>query len=123
MATQLRQDFLLQPYIYAGSDEIVWDFPLDDFYVNGVLIDTPYGNSDNQHKIDICEYTQGALKQFPLIGFGVFQYQDSEYNLETVYNNLSSSMKMDKYNVTIGVIKPNGKNGFTINTDLITNSY
>ncbi len=60
-----RQDFLLQPYKYSGSDEVVWDFPLDDFYSNGVLQPTPYGDSDEQHKIDIIVNNIGAIKQFP----------------------------------------------------------
>ncbi len=67
-----RQDFLLQNY------NGVWDFPLDDFYLNGVIQPTPYGDSDNQHKIDIIVNNIGAIKQFPLLGFGLFKWLKAE---------------------------------------------
>ena len=117
-----RQDFLLQPYKYAGSDEIVWDFPLDDFYLGGVLQPTPYGDSDNQHILDIIINNIGAIKQFPLLGFGYFQYLNSETTSDVIFNSLSRNMKMDLYSVGIGVLNFSD-NGFTINYKLIQPAY
>ena len=119
-----RQDFLLQPYTYAGSNEVVWDFPLDDFFSNGVRIPTPYGDSDNQHIIDIIVNNLGSIKQFPLLGFGVFKWQNSEYQSDVVFNSLQNNMKKDLYIVQTGAIKPNQSGfGFTIDTTLIVPNY
>ena|ERR1035437_227182 len=118
----MRQDFLLQPYKYAGSDQVVWDFPLDDFYENGVLQTTPYGDSDEQHKIDIEVNSIGSIKQFPLLGFNLFTRLNSE-NTTNLYQDLTENMKMDGYKVGTGAIKFTGKNGFTIDNSKITPSY
>lgn len=114
MATQLRQDFLLD------SDG---DFPLEDTIVNGVYLPTPYGNSDNQHKIDIIFFNTGSLKQYPTEGFGIFKYENSEYDADNVYSNLSQEVKDDGYKLMSGSIYPVSEGGFDINTDLITNNY
>lgn len=121
--TQPRQDFLLQPYTYAGSDDAVWDFPLDDFYINGVLQPTPYGLSDNQHIIDIIINNIGAIKQFPLLGFALFNKLNSETQANEIFNSLSQNMKMDLYNVGIGAIQYLPDGNFTINYALITPAY
>lgn len=118
-----RQDFLLQPYIYPGSSETVWDFPLDDFYIGGVIQPTPYGNSDNQHIIDIIVNNVGAIKQFPLLGFGLFRWLNSEAQTDVVYSSLTSNMKMDGYLVGIGTVKPAQNNGFEIDTGYIKPNY
>ena len=119
-----RQDFLLQPYIYAGSNEVVWDFPLDDFFSNGVRLPTPYGDSDNQHKIDVIVNNLGSIKQFPLLGFGVFKWQNSEFKSDIIFNSLSDNMKKDLYKVQTGAVKPNQSGmGFTIDTELIIPNY
>jgi len=116
-----RQDFLLQKYNYNGVE--VYDFPLDDFYQNGVLQPTPYGDSDEQHKIDIIVNSQGAIKQFPLLGFGLFKYLQSETNSSELFNSLSSNMKMDGYFAGTGSLVYVKNEGFKIVTDKITNNY
>ena len=119
--TPPRQDFLLQPYKYDGSDEIVYDFPLDDFYIDGVIQPTPYGNSDAQHILDIEMNNIGSIKMFPLLGFGAFQYLNSEFDIPTVFNSLSQQMKSDGYFVSIGAVYNN--KGFKINNKLIKPVY
>jgi len=118
-----RQDFLLQPYTYPGSDQVVWDFPLDDFKINGVQQPTPYGNSDNQHILDIIINNIGAIKQFPLLGFGLFQYLDSEATSDILYSELIQNMKTDLYLVGIGAINYAEDGNFTIDYSKITPNY
>jgi hypothetical protein len=117
-----RQDFLLQPYQYEGIDGVVWDFPLDDFYLGGVLQPTPYGDSDNQHILDIIVNPIGAVKQFPLLGFNLFQWLNSEATSDQIFNALSQNMKQDLYKVSVGVLKFTN-NGFEINYDFINPAY
>jgi len=102
-----RQDFLLQPYTYPGSNQIIYDFPLDDFYIDNKIQPTPYGDSDTQHIIDIIVATIGSYKQFPLLGFGYFQYQNAENNgrSDVIFNSLSKQMKSDLYQVLQGAVK------------------
>lgn len=116
-----RQDFLLQKYNYNGKE--VWDFPLDDFTFNGILQSTPYGDSDNQHKLDITVNNIGAIKKFPLLGFGVFKYQNSEYQSGDMFNSFSQNMKSDLYNTGVGAIKQVGDKNISINLDLVAPSY
>lgn len=116
-----RQDFLLQPYTQTDGN-IIYDFPLDDYYINGVIQPTKYGDSDNQHILDIIINNIGAIKQFPLLGFGLFKYQNAEFNLESVFNSLSKNMKSDGYTVLTGAVIPK-EQGFEIDTDLINPSY
>ena len=119
----MRQDFLLQPYIYPGIPDPVWDFPLDDFYVNGVIQPTPYGDSDNQHKIDIIVNNIGAIKQFPLLGFGLFQWQNSEAPIDEIDTSLTQNMKRDLYLVQIGALIPSNDGNFTIDYSKIVPNY
>ena len=107
-----RTDFLLDP---DG------DFPLEDVYVNGVIQNTNYGNSDNQHIFDDIVYSTGSLKEFPTFGFGVTNYENAEYN-NSIFNTLKQVLSQDGYTVTSGTIKSVG-NGFVINTSYINNSY
>jgi len=110
-----RQDFILD------KDG---DFPLEDTIDNsGKYLPTPYGNSDTQHKIDILMNNFGALKRFPLLGFGIFKYENSEFNLDEVNKNLTLQMKNDGYTVVHGCVSINPDGGFLIDTDYIKNSY
>jgi len=117
-----RQDFLLQPNTDSQGN-VYYDFPLDDTVIDGVYLPTPYGNSDNQHIIDIIFIWKGAIKQFPLLGFGLFQYQNGEYNKNLVFSSLSDQMKSDGYLVKNGAISSDGSNGFNIDTDFIFPNY
>lgn len=110
----LRQDFLLR-------DDL--DFPLEDNIVGGVLLDTPYGYSDEQHKGDLIEYNLGSLKEFPTTGFGVNSYLNSEFNLHGTAQQLQITMNSDGYNVTSGTLSSVIGGGFTIATKYITNKY
>lgn len=118
---QPRQDFLLQPYTYNGIE--VWDFPLDDFYLNGVIQPTPYGNSDEQHKIDIIVNNIGAIKQFPLLGFGLFKRLNSEFDTNEVNTSLSQNMKSDGYLVKSGAVTKDSNGKLNINLKLIVPNY
>lgn len=117
-----RQDFLLQPFDY-GNGEITWDFPLDDTIVDGVYLPTPYGDSDDQHIIDIIVGVKGGLKQFPLLGFGLFSYLNGEFISSQIFSALSTNMKMDGYTVKQGCIQSVQGGGFTINRALILPAY
>lgn len=118
-----RQDFLLQPYVYPGSSEVVWDFPLDDFYINGQIQPTPYGDSDNQHKLDIIVNSIGSIKQFPLLGFGLFQWLNSESQSDIIFSALSKNMNTDLYKVLQGAITPSNDGKFTIDYSMILPAY
>ena len=109
-----RQDFILN----ANGD-----FPLQDTYLNGVIQPTPYGLSDNQHKLDIIVNNLGALKAYPLLGFGVFQYENAEVNLDTIYSSLQTQMASDGYKTVSKAVASDGNGGFTIDTDYITPNY
>lgn len=108
-----RQDFILNSN---------GDFPLQDTVINGVWQDTPYGDSDEQHKADIIVYDLGWLKSSPTLGFGVMRYSSSEFNLNTVNKNLQIHMQKDGYNVLSGCVVPKGS-GFEINTSKIESVY
>ena len=109
-----RQDFLLN----ANGD-----FPFQDTYIGGKIQPTPYGLSDNQHKLDIIVNNIGALKAYPLLGFGVFQYEDAEVNLDNIYASLQEQMKMDLYKTTSKCLKSDGSGGFEIDTEFIYPNY
>lgn len=117
-----RQDFLLQPFEDVNGN-IYYDFPLDDKVIDGVFYPTPYGKSDNQHKLDIIVNNLGALKRFPLLGFGVLKYEEGEYDQDSVNSALTEQMKNDGYTVKHGAISPDPNGGFIINTDLIVRNY
>ncbi len=111
----IREDFLL--------DEN-GDFPLEDVIINGVQQNTPYGASDMQHMKDIIFYRFGSLKEFPLIGFNIKIYSDSEISTHTIEKNLKIEMAKDKYSVSNGAIVPNNNGGgFFVNTDRIKPVY
>jgi len=110
----LREDYLLR------EDG---DFPFDDNIVGGVILNTPYGYSDEQHKKDLIVYSIGSLKEFPTTGFGVMNYVNSEFNLSEVSKNLSATMASDKYSLNNGTLIPVQGSGFIINTTNITNNY
>ena len=109
-----RQDFLLNP---DG------DFPLQDTYINGVIQPTPYGDSDNQHKLDIILNNLGSLKAYPLLGFGAFQYQDAEVNLDAIYSSLEQQMKSDGYKTVSKAVISAHNGSFVIDTDYIYANY
>ena len=115
--SDLRQDFLLQNY------NGVYDFPLDDFYINGVIQPTPYGNSDDQHILDIIVNNTGAIKQFPLLGFGLFKWLNSEATSDKIYQSLRNNMKSDLYLVQVGAINMISNDGFVINYNKIIPNY
>lgn len=111
MASKVRQDFLLNP---DG------DFPLQDTKINGVMLPTPYGDSDSQHILDIITSDLGWIKQFPTLGFGVYQYRSAEIDLQGIEKKLKIQMDKDGYIVKHGAVAPSqGKNGFTINCSFI----
>lgn len=117
-----RKDFLLQPYQDANGNTY-YDFPLEDtISPDGVYLPTPYGFSDDQHKLDIILCNLGSLKRFPLLGFGILQYEKAEYDQDSVNASLIAQMKSDGYRVNHGAVIPNG-NGFVIDTDYISKNY
>lgn len=99
------------------------DFPLEDTIINGVYQNTPYGNSDDQHKIDNVFYAKGAIAQYPLFGFGIVQYQNSEYDADNVYSALQQQVSTDGYKLNNGAVIPGIENGFAIDTDFIVPNY
>lgn len=118
-----RKDFLLQPFQDVNGNTY-YDFPLEDtISPDGVYLPTPYGFSDDQHKIDIIFNNLGSLKRFPLLGFGVIQYQNAEYDQDSVFSSLYAQMKSDGYLVKSNAVIPNQNNGFTIDTDNISKNY
>lgn len=111
MAKEIRKDFIL--------DEN-GDFPLEDTVVGGVYLDTPYGNSDPQHILDLLQYGYGHLKKEPNVGFLMSNYLNSEFNLQSVYNSLEDTMKKDDYHIRVGVLNPVSGGGFIIDTSYIS---
>jgi hypothetical protein len=108
---QPREDFLLDK---------TGDFPLEDTIVNGIYQETPYGSSDHQHVRDIIFDGQGATKSYPIIGFAIKRYLNSEYNLYTVEKELSYHLGLDGYGIKTGAVIPNAATkGFDINTAYI----
>lgn len=99
------------------------DFPLEDLIINGILIDTPIGESDFQHIQDNIIYNKNSLKQYPLLGFGVKSYLNSEFKLQSTYKALSDAMNYDDYKISTGVLMPppeGVKEGFIIRTAYIS---
>jgi hypothetical protein len=111
MAKEIRTDFLL--------DED-GDFPLEDNVVNGVYLDTPFGESDKQHIEDVIFFNIGHLKRRPIYDFGVIQYLNSEYNLEKIMKNLKGSLEKDDYEIKDGCVIPAIGGGFLIDTKFIS---
>lgn len=109
MAKLIRTDFLLNKN---------GDFPLQDTVINGKYIDTPFGNSDQQHVFDIIQYNLGYLKGSPTTGFGVNNYLNSENGAVQAENNLKMQLSEDDYELQNGAINQVG-GGFTINTQYI----
>ncbi len=115
MANQfLRQDFILNE---DGS------FPLQDTVVNGIWLDTPYGNSDEQHIADIIFYQKGWLQTDLLLGFGISQYDNAEISIQDISDDLNTELKKDGYITKSKVIQIIGKDGFTIDSSYIENNY
>lgn len=108
-----RQDFLLD------KDG---DFPLEDYIVNGVVLDTPYGDSDDQHISDLIVYDIGSIKEYPTVGFGLLNYLNKEAGLFNVEKALKQTMREDGYVAQTGSVYPEGK-GFIINTTFIEPVY
>lgn len=118
-----RKDFLLQPFKDANGNTY-YDFPLEDTVSpDGVYLPTPYGFSDDQHKIDIIFANKNAYKRFPLLGFGIIGYEKAEYDQDSINLSLIQEMKSDGYRVNNGAVIPNNNNGFTIDTDFISKNY
>jgi hypothetical protein len=108
-----RQDFLLDQN---------GDFPLEDTYVEDILLNTPYGDSDTQHIVDGIIYTIGSLKSVPTFGFGISSYQNSEYS-NSIYNSLNKTLMDDGYSASKESVKKVNGGGFTIDTSFISNIY
>jgi tRNA G10 N-methylase Trm11 len=108
-----RQDFIL--------NENGW-FPLQDTVVNGVWVDTPYGDSDEQHKLDIIVYSKGSLKQTPDLGFNVQRFDNAEIALQDIFQELQEEMKKDGYLTSVGVVGLKDK-GFYIDCGYISANY
>lgn len=106
-----REDFIL--------DED-GDFPLEDFVAAGVYLPTPYGNSENQHILDIIISHKGWIKQSPTIGFGVLSKVNSEFSVHGVEKDLNIELDKDNYKSKNGVIEPNNNGGFDINAEFIS---
>lgn len=105
----IREDFIL------NKDG---DFPLQDTVVSGVYMNTPYGDSDDQHKVDIVVYGKGWLKFSPTIGFLVKSYLNSEYKLYDVIKNLKENLEKDGYKTKTGLVLPSNKFG---NNEILEN--
>lgn len=100
------------------------DFPLGDLYVNGVLQDTRYGDSDMQHIYDLILYAPGSLKEYPTIGFNVRKYQSAEVSQTGIIEQaLSATMSKDGYRVSKGCVQPQKVGGFIIDTTYISPNY
>lgn len=108
-----RQDFILD------QDG---DFPLEDTFVNGVIQNTPYSDSDIQHIVDDIIYTVGSLKSDPSFGFGVTAYESSEYN-NSIFDSLNKVLSKDGYLPERDCVKKVNGGGFTIDTAYISNNY
>jgi hypothetical protein len=90
------------------------DFPLQDTVVNGVYLDTPFGNSDQQHIADGIFYDLGDLKQSPTYGFGAYNYLNAEYD-QSIESKLKQMLAKDGYIVSPGTVSPVSGGGFLIN--------
>lgn len=106
---QVREDFLL------NSDG---DFPLQDTVTaSGVYLDTPYGNSEQQHVKDIIVSELGWIKSSPTLGFGVNKYFFAEsVSYYSIEKKLRDNLEKDGYEALNGVLIPAKGSGFFIDS-------